>query len=274
MLVVEHGGAHAGGAVGDGVLGAALARIGHVAALARELLDLHVVEGVLLGVLGLELGELLAGDGRGLKGGKLAEAVFADHIGVDGLGAHAALLGDLGVQAGGVETAARADDLLGVVAREMPELGADHVAGVRDRDEDALKAGIDHALGKGARGIGGKEQLAVAVAGGEGHLAGGVDDDVAARELLVVVMAVHDLGVVGDEGEGVVQVLGLGRDLFVVDVAEIELVGNALEQKAVRHVGAHMALTDDADFARAVHMRFPSSRFVHVALLYAHMRAR
>ena len=102
MLVMQHGGANARGGVGDGVLGALLALVGYVAALACELLDLHVVKGVLVGVLGLKLVKALAGDGRGLKGGQLAKAVLADHVGVDGLGAHADLLGNLGAQAGGV----------------------------------------------------------------------------------------------------------------------------------------------------------------------------
>ena len=62
----------------------------------------------------------------------------------------------------------------------MPQLGAHDVAGVGDAHEDAVKAGVDDALGKGAGGVGGKEQLAVAVAGGQRDLAGGVDDDVAA----------------------------------------------------------------------------------------------
>ena len=67
VLVVKHGGADARGGVGDGVLGALLALVGHIAALACKLLDLHVVEGVLVGVLGLKLVKALAGDGRGLK---------------------------------------------------------------------------------------------------------------------------------------------------------------------------------------------------------------
>ena len=100
MLVMQHGSANARGGVGDGVLGALLALVGYVAALARKLLNLHVVEGILVGVLGLKFVEALAGDGRGLKGSQLAKAVLADHVGVDGLGAHADLLGDLGAQAG------------------------------------------------------------------------------------------------------------------------------------------------------------------------------
>lgn len=259
VLVVEHGGADARGGVGNGVLGAALAGVGHVASLARELLDLHVVKGVLLGVLGLELGELLAGDRGGLEGGQLAKTVLADHVGVDGLGAHADLLGDLGVQARGVQTAAGADDLLGVVVGEVPDLGAYHVAGVGDGDEDALKAGVDDAVGKGAGGVGGKEQLAVAVARRKRHLAGGVDHDVAACELLVAVAAVDDLGVIGNKGEGVAQVLNLGGDLLLIDIAEVQLVGDALEQQAVGNVGAHVALTDDTDLARLVHKRVLSA---------------
>ena len=199
VLVVQHGGADARGGVGDGVLGALLASVGHIAALARELLDLHVVEGVLVGVLGLKLVEAFASDGCGLKGSKLAKAVLADHVGVDGLGAHADLLGDLGAQAGGVQTAARADDLLGIVAGQVPQLGAHDVAGVGDAHEDAVKAGVDDALGKGAGGVGGKEQLAVAVASGQRDLTGSVDNDVAAGKLLVVVIAVDDLGVVRDK---------------------------------------------------------------------------
>ena len=157
VLVMQHGGADARGGVGDGVLGALLALVGHIAALACELLDLHVVEGVLVGVLGLKLVKALAGDGCGLKGGQLAKAVLADHVGVDGLGTHADLLGDLGAQTGGVQTAARADDLLGIVAGQVPQLGTHDVAGVGDAYKDAVKAGVDDALGKGAGGVGGKE---------------------------------------------------------------------------------------------------------------------
>ena len=209
VLVVQHGGADARGGVGDGVLGALLALVGHIAALARELLDLHVVKGVLVGVLGLKLVEALAGDGRGLKGGKLAKAVLADHVGVDGLGAHADLLGDLGAQAGGVQAAARADDLLGIVAGQVPQLGAHDVAGVGDAYEDAVKAGVDDAIGERAGGIGSEEQLAIAVAGGEGHLAGGIDDHIAAGKLLVTIVDVDDFGVVRNERKRVAQILNL-----------------------------------------------------------------
>ena len=99
VLVVQHGGADTRGGVGDGVLGALLAGVCHIAALACEFLDLHVIERVLLGVLGLELAELFAGDGRRLERADLAEAVFADHVRVDGLGRDVDLLGDLGTQA-------------------------------------------------------------------------------------------------------------------------------------------------------------------------------
>ena len=58
-----------------------------------------MIERVLLGVLGLELAELFAGDGRRLERADLAEAVLADHVRVDGLGRDADLLGDLGAQA-------------------------------------------------------------------------------------------------------------------------------------------------------------------------------
>ena len=58
VLIVQNGGADTRGGVGNGVLGALLAGVCHIAAFARELLDLHVVERVLLGVLGLELAEL------------------------------------------------------------------------------------------------------------------------------------------------------------------------------------------------------------------------
>ena len=261
VLVVQHGGADARGGVGDGVLGALLALVGHIAALARELLDLHVVKGVLVGVLGLKLVEALAGDGRGLKGSQLAKAVLANHVGVDGLGAHTDLLGNLGAQAGGIQTAARADDLLGIVAGQVPQLGAHDVAGVGDAHEDAVKAGVDDALGKGAGGVGGKEQLAVAVAGGQCDLAGGVDDDVAAGQLLVVVVAVDDLGVVRDKRKGVAQVLDLGCHLGLVDIAQVQLVGDALHEQAVGDMCSYVALADHTDLTRLVHICIPSAEF-------------
>ena len=92
--------------------------------------------------------------------------MLADHVGVDGLGAHADLLGDLGAQAGGVQAAARADDLLGIVAGQMPQFGAHDVAGVGYAHKDAVEAGVDDTFSKGAGGVGGKEQLTVAVASG------------------------------------------------------------------------------------------------------------
>ena len=261
VLVVQHGGADARGGVGDGVLGALLALVGHIAALARELLDLHVVEGVLVGVLGLKLVEALAGDGRGLKGGQLAKAVLADHVGVDGLGAHADLLGDLGAQAGGVQAAARADDLLGIVAGQVPQLGAHDVAGVGDAHEDAVEAGVDDAFGKGAGGVGGKEQLTVAVTSGQRDLAGSVDDDVAAGQLLVVVVAVDDLGVIRDKRKGVAQVLDLGRHLGLVDITQVQLVGNALHKQAVGDMCSYVALADHTDLTRLVHICILSAEF-------------
>ena len=223
-----------------------------------------MVEGVLVGVLGLELVEALAGDGRGLKGGQLAKAVLADHVGVDGLGAHADLFGDLGAQAGRVQTAARADDLLGIVAGQVPQLGAYDVAGVGDAHEDAVEVGVDDAFGKGAGGVGGKEQLAVAVAGGQRDLAGGVDDDVAAGKLLVVVVAVDDLGVVRDKRKGVAQVLDLGRHLGLVDIAQVQLVGNALHKQAVGDMCSYVALADHTDLTRLVHIMYPFGRVFRV----------
>ena len=83
----------------------------------------------------------------------------------------------------------------------MPEFGAHDVAGVGDAHEDAVEPGVDDAIGEGTRGVGGVEQLAVAVGRGECDLACGVDNDVAAGEFFVAVAAVHDLGVVRHEAE-------------------------------------------------------------------------
>ena len=253
VLVVQDGRADASRAVGDGVLGALLALVDHVAALLGTLLDLGLVEAELLGVLLGELLDGLAGDGGRLPGGDLAEAVLADDVGVDGLGAHAGDLGNLGAQAGGVEAAAGADDLGGVVAGEVPDGGADDVAGVGDIDEDALEAAAHDGLGEGAGRVGGVEQLAVAVGGRKRDVARAVDDDVAVGEVLVAVGAVDDARVVGHEADGVDEVLGLGDDLLVVRADEVELVGDALEQQAVRHVGAYVSESDDADLSLRRH---------------------
>ena len=91
----------------------------------------------------------------------------------------------------------------------MPEFGAHDVAGVGDAYKDAIEPGVDDVVGEGARGVGGVEQLAVAVCCGECDLAGGVDDDVAASEFFIAVATVHDLGVVRHEAERVPQVLDL-----------------------------------------------------------------
>ena len=143
----------------------------------------------------------------------------------------------------------------------MPQLGAHDVAGVGDAHEDAVKAGVDDALGKGAGGVGGKEQLAVAVAGGQRDLAGSVDDDVAAGKLLVVVVAVDDLGVVRDKRKGVAQVLDLGRHFGLVDIAQVQLIGNALHEQAVGDMCSYVALADHTDLTRLVHIRILSAEF-------------
>ena len=248
VLVVEHGGANARGGIGDGVLGAALALIGHIAALARKLFDLRLVKTVLIGVFACKLGKRLAGDGRGFPSGDLAKSMLADHVGVDGFGADAAFLGDLGMQTCGIQTAARADDLLGVIIGQMPDGRAYHVAGVCDGHPDAIEAGVDDAVGEGADGVGGAEQLAVAVACCHSHVARGVDDDVARGELLVAIAYVDDFGVEGHEGKGVVQVLGFGQDLLRLDVAKIEFVDQALQKQAVGDVRANVSQTEDTDF--------------------------
>lgn len=179
--------------------------------------------------------------------------MLADHVSVDGLGVQVAGERDLGAQARGVQAGARTDDARGVVAGEVPKLRADHVAGVGDRDQDAVEARIDNAVGKGAAGVRGKEELAVAVASGQRDLAGGVNDDVAARKLLIAVLAVDDLGVVRAELQRVAQVLRLGRGFDGVDVAQVELVRQALQQQAVRHMGAHVAHSHNANGSRLDH---------------------
>ena len=141
----------------------------------------------------------------------------------------------------------------------MPDLGAHDVAGVGDAYEDAVEPGVDDAVGEGARGVRGVEQLAIAIGCGKRDLAGGVDDDVAASELFVAVSTVGDLGVVGNEAERVAQVLDFGGHLCLVDVAQVELVCDSLHQQTVGNVRAHMALAHHADLSSLVHIRVLSA---------------
>ena len=248
VLVVQHGSADARSGIGHGVLGAALALIGHIAALACKFLDFCLVKAILLGIFARKLRKRLAGDGRGLPGGNLAKAVLANHISIDGLGADAAFLGNLGMQTRRIQAATRTDDLLGVIVGQVPDGRAHYVTGVCDGYPDAIESGIDNAVGEGAGRVGGAEQLAVTVACGHGHVACGVNDDVARGELLVPVAYIDDLCVEGNKSEGVAQVLGFGQDLLRLDVAKIEFIGQALQKQAVGDVRANVSQTDDANF--------------------------
>ena len=92
-----------------------------------------------------------------------------------------------------------------------------------------------------------------------GHVAHRVDDDVALGKLFVAVAAVDDLRVVGDKAQRVMQVLGLGDELLVMQTAQVELVCDALQKEAVGNMGAHMPQADDADLSLSCHDADPLS---------------
>ena len=171
-----------------------------------------------------------------------------------------ARLGRDGVaQARGVEGRAGADDATRVAAGEAPDLGTDHVARVGDGHPDALEAGVGDAGHEGAGNVGGHEELAVAIGGGGGDLAGGVHDDVAAGQALVLVAHGHDLAGARIERQRVRKILRLARELLHLDVGEIELVGNPLHEQGVRNVRAHVTHAHDADLADECHTFSPVS---------------
>ena len=84
-------------------------------------------------------------------------------------------------------------------------------------------------------------------------LAHAVDDDVAVPQVGEV-SGIHG-DAVGQVRGGVPQVLDLAGQLLLLPIHQHQLVRNALDRQGVRHMGAHMAQTDDADFSR-FHMKF------------------
>ena len=254
VLVAKDGLDETDRGVGNGVLGALLAGVRDVAAMTSLGLALGLVEAEALGLLSGEVGEGLAAKANAGHGSELGRAVLTEHIGVDGVLIETNALGDGVAQTAGVQSGAGAHDALGVAAGEAPNLGADDVAGVGDGDPDAVEAGVGNAGDEGAGDLGGDEEFTVAVLGGGGDVTGGVDDDVAAGELLVLGTTGDDLSVAGIERQGVREVLGLTRQLLLVDVTEIELVRKTLHEKGVRDVRAHVTLTNDADLADVCHV--------------------
>ena len=61
---------------------------------------------------------------------------------------------------------------------------------------------------------------------------------------------------VGQVRGGVPQVLALAGHLLRVHIHQHQLIRDALDGQGVRHVGAHMAQTHNADFSR-FHITFP-----------------
>ena len=76
-----------------------------------------------------------------------------------------------------------------------------------------------------------------------------------------MVVAVDDLGVIRDKRKGVAQVLNLGRHLGLIDIAQVQLIGNALHKQAVGDMCSYVALADHTDLTRLVHMSILSAEF-------------
>ena len=135
------------------------------------------------------------------------------------------------------------------------QLQGHDVAGIGDGHPNAGEAG-GHDPRRERGHLGGREQvLGVAVRLGRRHMARRVDDDVAARELLVVARAVDDARTARIIGHGVEHVVGLCAGELRVPIAEPQLLHRSVRKKHVRHMRAHMAQTDDSDLAQAAHFR-------------------
>ena len=57
------------------------------------------------------------------------------------------------------------------------------------------------------------------------------------------------------------QVLDLGRHFGLVDIAQVQLIGNALHEQAVGDMCSYVALADHTDLTRLVHIRILSAEF-------------
>ena len=74
----------------------------------------------------------------------------------------------------------------------------------------------------------------------------GVDDHVAARELLVACVALVHARRLGIKAHGVQQVVDLGAAEDLVLVAQVELRDEPLREQRVCHMRAHVAVADDS----------------------------
>ena len=84
-------------------------------------------------------------------------------------------------------------------------------------------------------------------------LAHAVDDDVAVAQVGKVA-GIHG-DAVGQVRGGVPQVLDFAGQLLLLHIHQHQLIRNALDRQGIRHMGAHMAQADHADFSR-FHRKF------------------
>ena len=138
--------------------------------------------------------------------------MFANLIGVDGLGIDVEVAGNAGAETGGVEDGARADDFLGGEAGKLHGIIGEDIHRVSNDKEDAVKAAVHDLLDHTFQNIGILlEEIHTGLAGLLGG-AGGDDDDIAIFGVFVGAVTYFD--VAGGDGKGVAKVHGFALGVF------------------------------------------------------------
>ena len=238
---------------GDAVLGTLLAHVSHPAAADGLLLQGGAVEAeALVGFGPLVQRHALEADAG--PGRELLAAVLTQHVAGDGLVVDAGLPRQCAQQAGGVQTGAGAEHPAAGQPQMQRQFPRNDVAGVRDVDEHAVKAGCLDFCRVTADGGNGEIHLGQPVVrlAQKLNFADAVDNYVALAKVCEIARA--NRHPVRKIRRCVAEVLYLTCQLLLVFVDQHQLVRNALYREGVGDVRAHMAKADDTKNSFLTHI--------------------
>src|SRR5574341_159510 len=208
-------------------------------------------------VLRQELRDRDAGDGRIARQRHHRVTVAAQHEGRDVLDGDPELPRDERPEARGVEDPRHADDPLGREARPLPRELDHRVERVRHADQDRVLRARDHLVHDAPDDLGVLEQQIVARHPGFAGEAGGDDDDIGVRRLVVPVRA-DQVRVVAMHRTRLRQIQRLALGDALDDVHEHD-VSQLLLDGVLRDGGADVAGADHGDLGTGSHGGSPDS---------------
>ena len=156
-------------------------------------------------------------------------------------------------ESSGVQRGAGADNLVGISAGQILELGGNNIAGVCDVDPNTIEASVCNALSELLGLVSGDEELAIAVARSSSYVTCGVNDNVAASKLLVTVVKLKDASRVWIKWHCVQQIVYLSLAEDLICVANVELSSKSLVKQGVCNMCANMISADNTNFADESH---------------------